>query len=285
MPWRKNKSALAHEFPDLAYLPHGRAAWDCTLSCLAYGMRQDITKASVHLNAWATRHGLPASGSYADLGDDALVLWHGTSRERAERIAEHGLFHKKGLWTARHPRIPHSFCRMRSEQFGTEGAVVCIVMDRRSVVDGRNVESTGDGNVVRFHHGLPPEVVQYVLVREEIRFTGADRAGDPKPWPKAQFKFSSGAWRPVQRTPVRFSEVEAFSTLAEFLELCVHRLLADLSAVSSLEALSVLHSLIGPLDCVRNQGVIDLVASLAARRRKAGRCQLVIAEHAMQSAP
>ena len=283
MPWRKNKNVLTHEYPDLAYLPHGRAAWDCTLSCLAYGMRQEITRAPVDLNAWAARQGLPASGSYADLGDDALVLWHGTSRERAERIAEHGLFHKKGLWTARHPRIPHAFCRMRSERFGTEGAVVCIVMDRRGVAEGHNVESTGDGNVVSFHHGLPPEVVQYVLLCEEIRLTGAGRAGAPRPWPKAQFSVSSGAWRPVQRTPVRFSKGQTFSTLAEFLELCVHRLLADLSAVSPLEALSVLHNLIRPSDCVRNRDVIDLLASLAPGRRKAGRWQLFVADHAMQS--
>lgn len=108
MPWKRNKSDLAQEFPDLEFVPHGRSAWDCTLCCLAYGMRMEIQGASPNLNMWAARHGVPASESYARLGDSALVLWHGTSRERADKIAAHGLFHKRGLWTARHPNVPHS---------------------------------------------------------------------------------------------------------------------------------------------------------------------------------
>ena len=111
MPWKKNKSLLAQKYPDLEYLPQGRSSWDYTLSCLAYGMRMDISRAVPDLNAWAARHGVPPGKLYAELGKNALLLWHGTSRERAEKIIEHGLFHKKGLWTALHPKIPHDFCR------------------------------------------------------------------------------------------------------------------------------------------------------------------------------
>jgi len=114
VPWKTNRKLVAEGFPDLKYFPKERAGWDATLSCLAYGVRMDIERAIPDLGAWAARHCLPVSGRYAEFGGDALVLWHGTSHERAEEIAEHGLFHKRGLWAAKHPAIPHGFCRTRS---------------------------------------------------------------------------------------------------------------------------------------------------------------------------
>ena len=117
MSWKANKR-VARDFPDLLYLPKERCGWDCTLASLAYGVRRSILNASPDLGAWAARHGLPASARYQELGDDARVLWHGTSRERAEKIAEHGLFHKQGLWTTLNPFVSHGFCRGRSERFG-----------------------------------------------------------------------------------------------------------------------------------------------------------------------
>lgn len=284
MPWKRNKGDLAHNFPDLEFVPHGRAAWNCTLSCLAYGMRMDIPGTAPDLNAWATRHGVPGSESYARLGDAAMVLWHGTSRERAEKIAEHGLFHKKGLWAARHPNIPHALCRMRSERFGTEGAVVCLVLDGTQQVEGRDFESEGNGNVVRFYHGLPPEVVKYVLVRAGIRFVGTDQASEPKPWPGARFKHSSGQWRPVQNAPVRFSQSEAFSTLREYARLCTARLLMQLNGVTPLEVFSVLYSLVDPWDCVRHADILDLLHSLSSQVRRAGKWKIFVPDQEVQAA-
>ncbi|MFQ6133410.1 MAG: hypothetical protein ACE5R4_15315, partial [Armatimonadota bacterium] len=68
---------------------------------------------------------------------------NGLEEEQAEKILEHGLFHKKGLWTALKPRMAHAFCRMRSERFGTEGAVVCLVIDLDQFVEGRDFEREG----------------------------------------------------------------------------------------------------------------------------------------------
>lgn len=271
MPWKRRKGDLTHDFPDLEFVPPGRSAWDCTLSCLAYGMRMDIAGASPDLNTWATQHGVPGSESYARLGDAAMVLWHGTSRERADKIEEHGLFHKRGVWTARHPNVPHSFCGGRSERFGTEGAVVCLVLDRNQLVEGRDFEVEPNENVVRFQHGLPPEVVEYVLVREKIRFLGSRGASSPKPWPKARFKHSLGEWRPVQQPPVRFSEFESFSTLPEYLRLCVTKLLSALNGVTPLEVLSVLHSLVDPWDSLRHRDILDSLDSLSSHTRKVGK--------------
>ncbi len=255
-------------------MPPGQSAWDCTLACLAYGMRMDIPRALPDLNVWATHHGLPGSKSYERLGESALVLWHGTSRERANKILEHGLFHKRGLWTARRPHIPHAFCRMRSERFGTEGAVICLVLDRTQLVEGRDFESEAKGNVLRFHRGLSADVVEYLLVREEIRFVGTDRASEPKPWPRARFKHSSGQWKPVQRAPVRFSEAESFSSLPEFQHLCTARLLQELNGVTPLEVFSVLHSLVQPWESLRHDDVLDLLDSHSLRVHKAGRWKI-----------
>jgi len=224
-----------------------------------------------------------ASASFAGLDPSALVLWHGTSRERANKIAEHGLFHKKGLWTARHPTIPHGFCRMRSDRFGTEGAVVCLVLDRDRLIEGRDFEVEPNGNVFRFQHGLPPEVVEYVLVREEIRFTGSKRASSPKPWPKARFKHSSGLWKPAQQPPVRFSQSESFSTLSEYLRLCVSRLLNELDGATPIEVLSVLHALVEPSDCLRHSEIIELLDSVSARTRKAGKWKVFMPNQELQA--
>ncbi|MDP7281169.1 MAG: hypothetical protein QGG39_14975, partial [Candidatus Poribacteria bacterium] len=62
---------------------------------------------------WAARHNCPASARYDELGDDTIVLWHGTSSTRAEKIAEFGLFHKRGLWTTLNPQIAHGYTRGR----------------------------------------------------------------------------------------------------------------------------------------------------------------------------
>jgi hypothetical protein len=283
MPWKRNRSDIAHTFRDLEFLPRGRSSWDCTLACLAYGMRMDMPGVPPDLNAWATRHGVAASESYAKLGQSALVLWHGTSRERADKIAEHGLFHKKGVWTARHPNVPHSFCRGRSERFGTEGAVVCLVLDRNQLVEGRDFEIEPGENVVRFQHSLPPEVVEYVLVREEIRFLGSSRSSTPKPWIKARFKLRSGKWVPIQKVPVRFSESESVSTLTEYVRLCVLKLLNELNGVAPIEAISILHSLVGPSDSLRNSDILDVLDSLSSRIRKVRKWKIFIPNQEVQA--
>jgi hypothetical protein len=107
MHWKKNKKLLARGFHDLEYLPRDRCGWDCTLSSLAYGVRAALASRTPDLNAWAARHGAQASVRYAEFGGDAMVLWHGTSLPRAEKISEHGLFHKRGLWTTLNPFIAH----------------------------------------------------------------------------------------------------------------------------------------------------------------------------------
>jgi len=285
MPWKRSKSDLAHDFPDLAFVPRGKSAWDCTLAGLAYGVRMDIPQALPDLNAWAARHGIPGSKLYETLGDAAMVLWHGTSRQRAEKITEHGLFHKRGLWAARHPNVPHSFCRMRSDRFGTEGAMVCLVLDRTQLTEGRDFQVETNGNIVRFHHGLPPDVVQYVLIREEIRYAGSGQASESRPWPGARFKHSSGQWLPLQRSPVRFSESQTFSTLPEYERLCICKILNELNGASPLEVLSALYSLVTPWESLRHGDILELLESLSSQTRSAGKWKLFLPDKTLEVTP
>jgi len=156
-------------------------------------------------------------------------------------------------------------------------------LDRDQLVEGRDFEVNPDENVVRFQHGLPPEVVEYVLVREEIRFLGPERASSPKPWPKARFKHSFGEWIPVQQPPVRFSEFESFSTLPEYLHLCVTKLLNELDGVTPLEVFSVLHSLAEPSDSLRHGDILGLLNSLSPRTRNAGKWKVFLPTKEVQA--
>ncbi len=273
MAWKRNKKLVREGFRDLEHLPPGRSEWDATLACLAFGMRMDIERRPPDLNAWAARHGVPGSGRYEEFGPDALVLWHGTSSERAEKIAEHGLFHKKGVWTALHPSMPHSFCRGRSERFGVDGAVVCLVFDGAQLAEGGNYDIEGKGNVYRFHHGLPPKVVEYVLVHEGISFVGERRTRGLRPWPAARFKKRSGRWLPVQKPPVRHGESRSYSSSREFAGICADRLLEELGELTALEVFSCVYSCAAPRDAVEHQDLFDIIEEKCVPHRQRGKWQ------------
>ena len=273
MSWRKNRKLASEGFRDLQYLPRERTGWDCTLASLAFGARAAIEGRAPDLNRWAARLGAPPSGYYAETGSDALVLWHGTSRERADKIREHGLFHKRGLWTTTDPQISHSFCRSRSERFGTDGAVLCLVIDRREIEEGRDYDLEGGGDIYRFRGGLPPEAVEYVLVHEAICFVGPLRGNDPAPWPGARFKRQSGKWAPVQAIPVRYSGSETYSTLAEFMELCVDRLLDELGEVTALDVFATLYAAVAPWRALPHEAAFDLIEEKCVPHRHRSKFQ------------
>jgi hypothetical protein len=268
MTWRKNRRLAGGGLNDLEYVPTDRHGWDCTLAALAYGARREIERRPPDLNAWAARHGAPASARYEAIGPDAWVLWHGTTRPRAERIVEHGLFHFKGLWTTFRPRIAHGFCRGRSDRFGPPGAMVCLVLDRAELTEGHDYDIEGAGAVVRFHGRLGPEVVEYVLFSDEVRFTGEERAAAPQPWRTGRFKRQGRGWVPVQRSPVRYSETEAYSTVEEFAQLTALRLFADLGAVAAIELFSTLYALMRPWDVLAHEDVKAILEEQCESRRR-----------------
>ncbi|MHC5059428.1 MAG: hypothetical protein ACYTKD_32655 [Planctomycetota bacterium] len=173
-----------------------------------------------------------------------------------------------------HPNVPHGFCRGRSERYGDEGAVVCIVVDRAELVEGRDYEAEGDTGILRFQHGLPPEVVEYVLVHDEIRFTGPERARLPAPWPGAAFKRSGGRWATAQKSPVRYAPGSSYSTPREFVALCVDRLLAGLGDVTALEVFSSVYAAVEPRDVVTHADIFQVLEERCAPARSRGRWRL-----------
>jgi hypothetical protein len=273
MGWKKRKKPFVKDFPDVAYLPPERTGWDFTLAALAYGARREIECGKPDLGRWAARHGLPPSARASDLGEDAAILWHGTSRARADKIAEHGLFSKGGLWTTSDPRIAHAFTRGRSERFAAEGAMVCLVMDRRVYAAERDFVVEGGGDVFRFHKGLPADVVEYVLVHGEGRFLGPGPASAPAPWPSGKFKKRGGEWVPLQKPPARYSDAASYSTAAEFAGLCLRRLLDELGEVAAVEVFSALYSLIEPWEALTHEDVFDLIEEHCERGRRRGKIQ------------
>ncbi len=280
MAWKKRKQLIKEGFRDLEYLPRGPHRWHSTLAALAYGGQPTIGRRPPDLNAWAARHCTSPSARYDALGARALVLWHGTTRTRADRIAEHGLFHKRGLWTALDPSIAHGYCRRGAERFdteasggngaadSTEGALVSLVLDRAEFVQGRDYNTEMDGRILRFHHGLPPDVVEYVLVREAIRFTGLHHAPQPAPWPQARFRRHEGAWVPLQRAPVRYSESKSYSSLHELILLCLDRFLAEDGEVTALDLFSALYAAVTPWDALPHQAVFDVLEARCQPHRQ-----------------
>jgi hypothetical protein len=273
--WKRNKAAAREGFADLEYVPRARCGWDCTLASLAFSARRALGNTEPDLNAWAARHGLPASARYAELGKGALVLWHGTSRERAQKIAQHGLFSKGGLWTVLDPVVSHSYCRMRSETFGTAGAVVCLVIDRRSVIEGVDyMVENHDNGIHRFTHAIAAGLVEYVLLDDRIEFTGERRAARPAPWPIGKFKRADGRWTPLQQPPVRYSPSASYRTPMELAGLCLDRLLGELGRISAIEAFSAVYSAASPWDAVSHDDVMAIIESrcLPAQRRGRWSC-------------
>jgi len=84
---------------DIDFIPKNKYEWDFTLASLAYKIRSTISGKKEKLHEWASVLCLPISKRYFHIQNDALILWHGTSKERAKKMLTHGLFHKKGLWT------------------------------------------------------------------------------------------------------------------------------------------------------------------------------------------
>ena len=97
--WRKDRRLARDGYQDLEYLPRDRSGWNATLAAFAYSMRRRIA-GRADLDLWAAMHGCRPSARYEQLGEDGLVLWHGTSAPQAEKIREVGLFRKRGVWAA-----------------------------------------------------------------------------------------------------------------------------------------------------------------------------------------
>jgi hypothetical protein len=251
--WRKNRRLVRRGFKDLEYLPPSRARWNATLAAYAYSARRR-TAHTVDLNQWAVMQGCPASSRYSELGEDALVLWHGTSAARAEKIATFGLFHKRGLWTTLEPRIAHGYSRSRAHQHQTGSATVLLLLDSREMRPGEDYDHESP-EVFRFHSGLPPESVEYILWDDRIEFLGSQQARRPRPWGIARFKRREGQWVPRSQPPVRFDDQHRYHGIEAWLDLSVRRILSTLGSAASIEVFSSLYATLDPWEALTHEDI------------------------------
>jgi hypothetical protein len=268
-PWQKNRKMLQRGYSDLVYLPKSRTGWNATLGAVAFSQRLSRAGDS-DLNEWATMHGCPGSSRYAKLGGRALVLWHGTSDERARRIREVGLFHKRGLWATSDPRIAHVYTRGRSRQYGAGSATVVLVLDRGEIEEG--VHYSLDSEVIyRFHSGVDRHHVQYILWADRLEFRGDGRAPDPRPWGRARFKRRGGAWVPLSRPPVRLDDDSEYADFEEWLTQSITRILRRLGEATAVEVFSSLYATLDPWRALEHEVILTRLEELCTTRRSAGR--------------
>jgi len=266
--WGKNRRLVRRGFKELEYLPPSRSGWNATLAALAYSARR-LTSGRCDLNLWAAMNGCPASGRYSDLGDNALVLWHGTSAARAAQIVKLGLFHKRGLWTTLEPGIAHGFSRSRARQYRAGSATVVLLLDEREWAEGIDYDKETP-EVLRFHSGLPPESLEYLLWDDRIEFLGERKAKWPKPWGAARFKKRSGRWVPLSQPPVRFDREQSYSSVDEWLNLSIERILSTLGSASAIEIFSSLYSTIDPWNALEHDAVFKALEGLSESPKPRG---------------
>ena len=78
---------------------------------------------------------------------------------------------------------------------------------------------------------------------------------------------------PQQKTPVRYARGARYSSVGEFCELILDRLLAELGAVAALEVFSTLYALVAPWDALGHDSVSAVLAEKCAPRRRNVRWQ------------
>jgi hypothetical protein len=266
--WRKHRKLARGWSEDLAYLPRGRCQWNMTLAAQAYSLlRRRVARPD--LNLWATMHACPPSARYVELGPSALVLWHGTSAVRAEKILQVGLYPKKGVWATAEPMLAHSFARGRSTRFSAGSAVIVLLLDKEDIPVEFEVASEPD--TLRFRSHLGPEYIEYVLWDDGIDFAGLKKATRPRPWGVGRFKKAEGKWVPRSRPPVRFDAAQSYETCQQWLELSIRRILTALGSASALEVFSSLYATIDPADALSHEMILEALEGLCPRpRRRSG---------------
>lgn len=265
-PWTRNRNHARKGHPDLRYLPQGRSAWNGTLAALAYS--QTRARSGDDIIRWAAMHGVRPSRRAAELGEGALVLWHGTSRERAERIREVGLHSKRGLWTTREPRIAHGYTRGRAQEHSAGSATVVLVLDRGQVREGVDYSCEGK-NILRFQRGLGREHVVHICWAERVETIG-EVADEPRPWGRARFKKADGRWVPRSRPPVRLDDDGEYASFDEWLRLSLARIVHRLGRATALELMSSLYATLDPWEALTHDDVLTRAAEVCQVRRSGG---------------
>jgi hypothetical protein len=233
--------------------------WDFLHIAEAYAARQQ-REGDVSLNEFAVGHGGLASALYEETREHNLVLWHGTSVERAEKILEHGFFHYRGVWMALNTSTPLGFARNRAAQSEGRPAILISVIDLDVYVPGVHFDLTND---VRFRDDVPPEVIQYVLTDRDLRFVGRGRVRKYRHAAKARFVHRDGRWVAPTQNPAIFDAQsdETYRTSNEWLDLKLRQFFAARDRATPLEAFCAVYATCNPTQAIPRDTVAQWLAA------------------------
>ena len=232
--------------------PKGK--WDFLHIAEAYAARQQ-RGAESSLSDFAVEHGALASPLYEETKERNLVLWHGTSLERAERILEHGFLHCKGVWMAVRTSTPLSFARSRAREFDGRPAILVSVIDLDRYRGGEHFEERR--SETRFTDDVPPDVVQYLLTDREFRYVGRGRMRRYELPAKPNFARRDGRWIVPTRNPATFDARLGltYTTVGEWLDLKLGRFFAEQQRATALEAFCVVYANCVPTEAIGREEV------------------------------
>ncbi len=231
-----------------------KGEWDFLHIAEAYAARQQ-RGADSSLSDFAVEHGALASPLYEETRERNLVLWHGTSLERAERILEHGFFHCKGVWMAVRTSTPLSFARNRAREFDGRPAILVSVIDLDRYREGEHFEERR--SETRFTDDVPPDVVQYLLTDREFRYVGRGRVRGYELPAKPGFTRKDGRWIVPTRNPATFDARLGltYRTVGEWLDLKLGRFFAEQRRATALEAFCVVYANCLPTEAIGREEV------------------------------
>ncbi len=242
------------------FLRGRKGEWDFLHIAEAYAARQQ-RRADCSLNDFAVEHGALASPLYEETKERNLVLWHGTSLERAEKILEHGFFHCKGVWMAVKTSTPLSFARNRAREFDGRPAILVSVIDLDRYREGVDFEARG--REARFTDDVPPDVVQYLLTDREFRYVGTGRVRGYELPTKASFARRDGRWVVPTQNPATFDARLGltYTTVGEWLDLKLGRFFAEQPRATALEAFCAVYANCQPAEAIGREEVAGWLMS------------------------
>jgi hypothetical protein len=236
-----------------------KGEWDFLHLAEAYTARHQ-RRGDVSLNDFAVEHGALASALYEETKDHNMVLWHGTSVSRVEKILEHGFAHYRGVWMALKTSTPLEFARNRAAESEGRPAILISVIDLELFRSGVHFDS---GAEVRFRHDVPPDVVQYMLTDRDFRCVGGGRVRGHRLPAKAKFVHKEGRWVVPTQNPARFDAQQGltYTTASEWLDLKLSRLFTDHGRATRLEAFCSVYANCTPTAAVPRETVLDWLGS------------------------
>jgi len=143
--------------------------WKETWVAVDYQRRRK-RDANYSFQQFIAEQGLPLTNVCAHL-NGKLLLWHGTTVERAQSILQEGFCRPKGVWMTEDASQAHSIAHFQAKRWKNLPAILISVIDLKQLKEGADFEVESPGVYV-FRFRVPPEVVQYLLTPDGLQMVG-----------------------------------------------------------------------------------------------------------------